>query len=114
MSRLTTASLDTKDKIFEFILLYQQAYPGQTPSYREIMDVLDIRSTRSVSQAVESLVKEGRVVATNQANRSGMVLRDTVLLCKKDAERLGLDWEMLRSVTEASRVKLHGYTRSSY
>ena len=61
--------------VFQFIVKFKRQYQGRSPTYREIMDGTDLRSTSTVNYHVGRLVKLGKVEYDdkNASTRSLMV-----------------------------------------
>lgn len=94
------------DAVLKFIRTFQQAYPGLSPTFRQIMEAVDIPSTSTVAYYIEQLTRQGEIELTDRENQHGMVLPDMVILSKKDAIKLGLDWPDLVSRKIQARVRL--------
>jgi len=54
------ALTDTERKILDFIIKYQENN-GDHPTYREILNYLELKSINSVSQYIKSLEKKGQL-----------------------------------------------------
>ena len=91
----------TTDEVLGFIRTFQKAFPGISPSYREIMEEFDIHSTGTMNTKMKELEAEGLFEPYSndgKPNYRGILFHDTVLLTKADADELGLDWNKITTV----------------
>ena len=102
-----TMDEDTEDKIIDFIRLYQQAYPGLSPTYRQIAGQLGLASISTVFYHLDHLEKRGKLERSRGGvQRQGMTLSDTVVVTEIDAVKLGLDWSKLQMIRQVNRQLL--------
>jgi predicted transcriptional regulator len=103
-------SNQTEKRILQFIQDYQRAYPGQAPTYRQVIDHLNLRSTGTVRYHIDKLVQAGMVNEPQGTHRS-LTLRNSVLITEEDAQFLGLDWNKLQTLRDTYRRKVNGRHR---
>jgi len=98
---------DTEQKILDFIKLYQQAYPGLSPTYRLITQAVGVASISTIFYHLNRLEKQGKLERRQGGvQRQGMTLPDTVVITEIDAIKLGLDWPKLQVIRQANRQLL--------
>lgn len=114
MSNLNhAATLMSEEDIFDFILDFQRAFPGVSPSYREIMSALGISSTGTVRNKMQGLIDSGQLeVYREYAGFRGLLIPGTVMVTKQDALSAGVSaesWERLVEIREKvnREVKAH-------
>jgi SOS-response transcriptional repressor LexA len=94
-------------QILTYIHRFQQAYPGLSPSYREIAAAVDLRSTSTVFYHLRRLAAQGKIeMAAIYQKHHGIGLADTVMVTQADASRLGIDWNQLLVLKYAGRKAL--------
>lgn len=101
-----TEGEERKARMVAFVKLYQQAFPGLSPTYRSIMDAAEIPSTSMVAYYAQQLMDNGVLDDIDLTLRKGVLLKDAVLLTKADARALGLDWDRLLGYKERARQQL--------
>lgn len=105
----------SSEEILDFIKSFQMAYPGVSPSYREIMFAMGIQSTATVKDKLGILTEEHEVEPYFNGSNvyRGIILTDSVLLTREEARELGVDWKKLVSLKQKNRktveVYLDGY-----
>lgn len=99
------------DQILDFILTFQKAYPGVSPSYRDIQVKFGLSSTSTVAKYIEELSADD-VLQPFSDHVRGLVLSETALLTRQELEQLGIDWSFAQSLRSQSRNELeneYGY-----
>lgn len=93
------------EDVLDFIKSFQKAFPGVSPSYREIMKAFDIQSTGTVSSRIEQLYNEGELEPYREfAGFRGLICSDTALLTRKELESLGVDWAKVKKIQEKNKL----------
>jgi SOS-response transcriptional repressor LexA len=64
----------TTQHVLDFIRKFQAEHPHQTPTYREIMEAVGVKSTGAVSFHVNKLVSAGQLAPVNHKARALIIL----------------------------------------
>lgn len=62
--------MDTRDKVFDFIIAYKVEHQGNTPTICEIQKGCGLSSTSLVHYHLEHLVDAGRITRTGASGRN--------------------------------------------
>lgn len=98
------------EDVLDFIKSFQKAYPGVSPSYREIMKAFDIQSTGTVSARIEQLYNEGELEPYREfAGFRGLICSDTALLTKQELENFGVDWKKVKEIQRRNQLSVENF-----
>ena len=106
----------TRDKILEFIIEFVESH-GYSPSYREIGDATNIRSTSTVGSYIRELIEEGalssdrskaRTLALAAADESREVVSQRICVQVADGGRLYMDCVLEKPRSSHVRVTFEG------
>lgn len=97
---------NVRAKVIEFIENFQIAYPGVSPSYREILEGVGRTSTGSLGAVIEKMVYNGELEKYDAGSSRGIILPNTVLLTREMVEQMGLDWYKLKTFQSIARSKV--------
>lgn len=103
-----------KDKVIQFIETFQIAYPGVSPSYREILDGVGRSSTGSLGAVIERMEANGDLEKYDSGSSRSILLPNTVLLTREMAEQMGLDWHKLEAIRDNARQKISPQVAPTY
>lgn len=91
MPRAKNKRIDT-EQLVEYLELYQKAYPGCSPTFRELSDVFQI-STSRVSSLLDALETAGKITfVLGRDTARSISVPDGIFLTRQDIEQLGLAW----------------------
>lgn len=97
-------------KIIEFIEEFQRAYPGISPSFREMMAGVEIHSTGTMKNRLLKLAAEDKLAIYREfLGFRCIMLADTILLTREDAEKVGITpeiWSKLVGIKRRAERKM--------
>lgn len=93
---------ETREKIKHFIILYQRAFPGETPTVREVMKYVNVASPSVVHYHIKQLREEGFL----DDSSTKITMMRTALITKEQAELFGISWGDLMVEKTNARMNL--------
>ena len=116
MNRWHNHHLKMRNKILAFVTTYTSTY-GYGPTYREIGDGTDIRSTSTVSNYVRELVEEGalncdcskaRTLTPAMSDEPREIVQQRICVQVADGGKLYLDCVLEKPRSSCVRVSFEG------
>lgn len=95
-----------KERIYEYIRLYQRVYAGLSPSFRDIGEYFGL-STSQVSYAVDALKRDGKLqVRLDDASARSLSVVNGFFLTEDELVRAGADLSVVRGLLRDSLQRM--------
>lgn len=92
--------------IYRYIKHFQTAFPGTSPSFREIGDAFGL-STSIVSSRLKDMVEDGILIMHGEG-QSRSICAEGYFLVDEDLKKLGVDMDKIEALRKKSKVELKG------